>query len=73
VDDLQFDPATGSFRESGLGWKVRIPGHGVIFAETGTSVYQCDPQTSANCVLVSNVGFNQLADGDVAALCDDLK
>ena len=73
VDSVQLDATTGSFRESGLGWKVRIPGYGVIFAETGTNVYQCDPYTFENCVLISNVGFNQLADGDVAALCDYLK
>jgi hypothetical protein len=73
VESVEFDPATGRYRGAGLGWKVRIPGYGIVFAETGTYVMQCDPYTFANCMLVSNAGFNQFLDGDVAALCNALK
>jgi hypothetical protein len=67
------DPAAGVEKVSGLLYKVRVPGYGPIFMETGALVYQCEPWTWENCVLVSNAGHNQFADQDLAALCEYLK
>jgi len=50
-----------------------VPGYGLIWAETGQFVLQCDPYTFANCQLVFNAGHNQFWDQDLAALCDFLK
>lgn len=74
VSNQSFDPATGQIRVTGIVYKVKIPGYGLVFAETGALVWQCDdPYTFTNCVMVSNTGHNQYAEGDVAALCDYLK
>ena len=73
VENSHFDPTTGLVSFHGLSWKVRIPGYGLIFGETGSAVFQCDPSTFQNCELVSNVGHNQFVDSDLAALCDYLK
>ena len=73
IDRAQFWAATGVIKGGGLSWKVKVPGYGLIWAETGTLVWQCDPYTFANCVLVSNTGHNQFLDQDLAALCNYLK
>jgi hypothetical protein len=73
VEHEQFFAATGVLKADGLSWKIKVPGYGLIWAETGAMVWQCDPYTFANCVLVSNTGHNQFVDEDLAALCNYLK
>jgi len=68
-----WDLTAGEIRVSGLIYKVRIPGYGPIYYETGELVWQCDPGTFSNCSVVSNTGHNQSVEGDVAALCEYLK
>jgi len=70
---VRWDAATGLRYGSGMSWKVKVPGYGLIFAESGHHVFQCEPYTFRNCVLVSNVGHNQFRDADFDALCDYLK
>ena len=70
---VRWDPATGRRYGSGMSWKVKVPGYGLIFAESGLHVFQCEPYTFRNCELVSNVGHNQFRDPDLAALCDYLR
>jgi hypothetical protein len=53
---------------SGPSWKIRVPGYGLIFAETGHAVR--DLQTGN---FVFNSGHNQFLDQDLAALCAYLK
>jgi hypothetical protein len=64
----KFDWAAGTLSISGLSYKIRVPGYGIIFAETGHGVG--DPTTGQ---IVFNVGHNQFADQDLAALCNYLK
>jgi hypothetical protein len=71
--NFRWDAKTGRVYNSAVSWKVTVPGYGIIFAETGATVYQCDPYTFENCQLVSNTGHNQFIDEDLAALCDYLK
>jgi hypothetical protein len=73
AENDHFVAATGVWRFSGIVFKIKLPGHGLIFVETGETVYQCDPYTWTNCVPVKNTGHNLWVDGDVAALCDHLK
>jgi hypothetical protein len=53
---------------SGPSWKIRVPGYGLIFAETGRGVK--DLQTGE---FVFNSGHNQFLEQDLAALCAYLK
>ena len=71
-EQSQYDGATGMIYGHGAIWKIKVPGYGVIFAETGTYILQCDPYTFSNCELVSNTGHNQFWDNDLAAVCDYL-
>jgi hypothetical protein len=74
VANQTFDTATGQVRIRGMLYKVRIPGYGLVFAESGEEIWQCDdPYTFTNCVMVKDTGHNQLNEQDIAALCDYLK
>ena len=53
---------------SGPLFKIRIPGYGLILAETGHFVF--DTTTGQ---FLFNSGHNQVVDQDLAALCDYLK
>ena len=68
VENHRFDSKTGLYTGAGLSFKVRIPGYGLIFAETGHFVY--DYSAGEN---VFNSGHNQFMDQDLAALCKYLK
>jgi hypothetical protein len=58
----------GYLYASGPSWKVRVPGYGLIFAETGTLIVDLQAQQ-----IIFNAGHNQFVDKDLAALCDYLK
>lgn len=73
VENGHYDAASGVMSFHGLSWKVRVPGQGMLWFETGTMVFQCDPYTFENCEIVSNTGHDQFVDGDVEALCDYLR
>lgn len=74
VVNVTIDPARGLLILRGLSYKVRIPGYGLIFAESGELVWHCDdPFMDTGCVMVKNTGHNQLIEQDIAALCDYLK
>ena len=64
----RIDWASGFYYGTGPSYKVRVPGHGVIFMETGHWVANMNTGE-----YVFNSGQNQFVDGDVAALCDYLK
>ncbi len=64
----RFDAATGLIYVSGPVFKIRIPGYGLIFAETGHAVI--DANTGQ---FLFNSGHNQWADQDLAAVCNYLK
>jgi hypothetical protein len=68
VENKRLDPKTGYWAGSGLSFKIRIPGYGLIFAETGHFVYDASAGE-----FVFQSGHNQFADQDLAALCDYLK
>jgi hypothetical protein len=53
---------------SGPSWKIRVPGYGLIFAETGHIIY--DQRAKE---VLFNAGHNQFVNKDLAALCDYLK
>ncbi len=59
---------TGLQYTSGPLFKIRIPGYGLIFAETGHFVFD-----TATGQFLFNSGHNQIVDQDLAALCDYLK
>lgn len=67
------DYVKGIITLRGISWKIRIPGAGIILAETGISVIQCDPGTLENCAFVRSTGWNQVTDGDWAAVCNYLQ
>ena len=67
-DNEKIVSATGIMSFSGPIFKIRIPGYGLIFAETGRVVI--DLTTGQ---VISNSGHNQLFDQDLAALCEYLK
>ena len=73
LENAHYDAASGIISVHGLSWKVRVPGYGLLWGETGNLVQQCDPHTFENCEVVSNVGHNQYMGQDPAALCDYLK
>jgi len=68
VENKRLDPKTGFWSGSGVSFKIRIPGCGLIFAETGHFVY--DPGTGK---FLFNSGHNQMIGADLEALCDYLK
>jgi hypothetical protein len=68
VENHRSDPKTGLDNVSGLSFKVRIPGYGLVFAETGHWVYDYSAGE-----WVFNSGHNQFVDQDLAALCEYLK
>lgn len=70
---LIMDPVTGEIHAAGPAIKVRVPGYGPIFYENGLSTWQCEPYTFANCVRLTDTGFNQWDDKDLAAICNYLK
>jgi opacity protein-like surface antigen len=67
-ENVRYDPATGVYYGSGPSFKIRIPGYGLIFAETGR--WGFDENTGQ---YVFNSGHNQFVDKDLAALCNYLK
>jgi len=73
VQPQSVNSVTGVIMFQGLGWKIRIPGAGIILAETGVTVLQCEPYTFANCVVVRDAGWNQVNTGDWAAVCNYLQ
>ena len=72
-ENSNWDAATGVVSFHGLMWKIRVPGHGVLWFETGSLVQQCEPYTFQNCEAVSNTGHNMVHDGDIEALCEYLR
>jgi len=68
VENKRLDPKTGLWSGAGVSFKVRIPGYGLIFAETGHFIY--DPGTGE---FLFNSGHNQMIGEDLEALCDYLK
>ncbi len=66
MDRVVFSDGTMSI--SGPYFKIRVPGYGVIFAESGHQVMDL-----ATGQVISNSGPNQFIDGDAAALCQYLK
>jgi len=68
VENHRTDPKTGLGFGAGLSFKVRIPGYGLVFAETGR--FASDYSTGE---YVFQSGHNQFADQDLAALCKYLK
>ncbi len=64
----RLDAATGLYYLSGDPYKVRVPGYGLIWSETGLVVY--DTNTGQ---YTFNTGHNQFVDQDLTALCDYLK
>jgi len=68
VESQRIDPETGLRFGAGVAFKVRIPGYGLIFAETGHFIY--DPGTGK---FLFNSGHNQMIGEDLEALCDYLK
>lgn len=64
----RIDLTTGIVYVSGPSFKIRVPGYGLIFAETGHLVFD---ETTGQ--LLFNVGHNQFYDQDLAALCNNLK
>lgn len=74
VENTVWIAATGEIHvDSGMVFKVKVPGHGMIFAESGRSVIQCDPYTFQNCHLVTSAGWNDFWDPHLDALCDYLQ
>ena len=68
VENHGFDPKTGLYTGAGLSFKVRVPGYGLIFAETGHFVFDYSAGK-----YVFNSGHNQFMDQDLAALCEYLE
>ncbi len=68
VEVDRFDETEGLLYISGPIFKIRVPGYGLIFAETGHLVV--DLTTGQ---VISNSGHNQMVDQDLAALCNYLK
>lgn len=66
----RIDFATGLAYVAGPSFKIRVPGYGLIFAETGHIVVD---ETQNPPVVVQNSGHNQMVDQDLAALCNYLK
>ena len=64
----RIDMTTGIVYVSGPSFKIRVPGYGLIFAETGHIVID---ETTGQ--VVFNSGHNQYVDQDLAALCNHLK
>jgi hypothetical protein len=64
----KIDVTTGIVYVSGLSFKIRVPGYGLIFAETGRYIF--DENTGQ---VLFNSGHNQFLDQDLAALCNYLK
>ena len=67
-EESRLDAATGLIFFSGLSWKIRLPGYGLIFEETGHMVL--DTTTGQ---WLSDAGHNRSVDQDLAALCNYLK
>jgi hypothetical protein len=68
VENDRWNAAQGLVYVTGLIFKVRVPGYGLIFAETGRAVLDLNTGEWG-----FNSGHNQWVDGDVAALCNYLK
>lgn len=67
VQACSFDVASNIFSYSGNVWKVRLPGYGMIFHETGKTVINLTTNT-----ILRDTGQNQFNDQDFAALCEAL-
>lgn len=68
VENQRLDPKTGFWSGSGVPFKIRIPGYGLIFVETGHFVYDRNAGK-----FLFNSGHNQMIGEDLEALCDYLK
>lgn len=66
--ELEKTDAAGLYIFSGLTWKIRVPGYGLIFAETGHGIFNTNTGQ-----FEFNSGHNQFVDQDLAALCNYLK
>jgi hypothetical protein len=64
VNHNRWDYRDGLYTNSGIPFKVRVPGYGSIFYETGRMVFNISTWE----VLV-NAGHNEYIDADVDALC----
>ncbi|MBZ5613539.1 MAG: hypothetical protein LAO23_05980 [Acidobacteriia bacterium] len=64
----RIDGTTGIVYVSGPSFKIRVPGYGLIFAETGHLVFD---ETTGQ--LLFNSGHNQFYGQDLAAVCNYLK
>ena len=64
----RIDGTTGIVYVSGPSFKIRVPGYGLIFAETGHIVV--DENTGQ---VLFDSGHNQFVDQDLAAVCNYLK
>jgi hypothetical protein len=64
-----------SHRWSGVLFKINVPGHGLIFAESGRATWVWDPNDPANLEhsLVANSGHNMWVDRDLEVLCEYLQ
>jgi hypothetical protein len=67
-EQQKFDWAAGTVSLSGPSYKIRVPGYGLIFAETGHAVVDLTTEQ-----FLFNSGHNQFVDQDLAALCNYLK
>ena len=57
----------GTLVSSGDIWKIKLPGYGMIFHETGRTVFDL-----ATFTIQRDTGHNQFNDQDFAALCEAL-
>jgi len=69
VNPGSFDFVNNTLVSSGDSWKIKLPGYGTIFHETGRTVF--DMSTSP-WTIVRDTGHNQFNDQDFAALCEAL-
>jgi hypothetical protein len=64
VNHNRWNLEDGMYYGSGIPFKVRVPGYGTIFYETGRMVFD-----TSTWELVSNTGQNQYHEADIEALC----
>lgn len=67
VQPYSLDVASNILSYSGNVWKIKLPGYGMIFHETGKTVIDLTTNT-----ILRDTGQNQFNDQDFAALCEAL-
>lgn len=67
VNPGSYNFVNGTLVSSGDIWKIKLPGYGVIFHETGRTVFDL-----ATFTIQRDTGQNQFNDQDFAALCEAL-